>query len=430
MNLQGLSLEQAPPYIVPNIFFVSAFLFGAFSAVFMLFGDTESIFTRFSFDYLGIVHLFVLGVFANVMMGASFQMLPVIAGATYKKVKLSALSIFTLYEVGVISLVIGFLTTSTPLLKLGALLIGSGVSIFVLSTISALKKSSFKEVSINGFRVANLFFLTAVIQGVVMLFSLFGEMELDISYIVTLHSSFGMFGWVFILIVSVAFWVVPMFYVTTSYPLFCKKFAPQSVLFLLLILPLFGLYFEYVYALILFTIPFLAFAISTFARFKNRKRKTKDGVVNLWILGVLSLILSALVLGLSPLFELNFYYFGVLFGFGFVLSIITGMILKIVPFLTWFHLSFKGVVDAPLGGEIVSSKTIMRIFYIHLVAFIFFILGAKFEFFFQDGGVDFFGGVFIYAHPYHKSKQDLYKIFQSKGLVLLSQTAPPSLCRS
>jgi len=374
MILQGLSLDQAPPYFVPNLFFLSGLSYMVVASIFAIFMPFGEIASRLHPSSLALIHLFTLGVFANIMMGASFQMLPVVAGARYPAVVTLSLLIYAFFQVGVVLLIVAFLTFEALFFKSSALFLGTGVFIFTASTIFALRTSSYKESSNNGIRAANIAFLVTLLLAIFLIASLLG-VDVEVVRLLSLHSSFGAFGWIFLLILSVSFWVIPMFYVTSPYPRYCKKIIlPLSVVLLV---------FNATYLL---SLPLIAYALSTLRRVKERRRKLKEGVVYFWTFGMLSLLIFSLLLVLSYFFEREFYYyFGVLFGCCFVLSVMLGMLLKIVPFLTWFHLSYLGVFDAPMPGEMIAQSATIRAFYLHLAGAALLLLAPVFEPFFNVG---------------------------------------------
>ena len=77
-NQSGLSLDQAPPLSVVLRFFVTASLFGIVAGVLLLiFGD--SVFDASTKEARVLTHILALGVMGPFMLGALFQMLPVIA---------------------------------------------------------------------------------------------------------------------------------------------------------------------------------------------------------------------------------------------------------------------------------------------------------------------------------------------------------------
>ena len=89
----------------------------------------------------------------------------------------------------------------------------------------------------------------------------------------------------------------------------------------------------------------------------------------LWISGVL----------FSPIGDAR--YFSILLGIGLIqgvaLSVINGMLYKIVPFLSWFHLQNRQMalmcmtVRVPHMKEFVTDKSAKRQFYLHLSGLVF-----------------------------------------------------------
>jgi hypothetical protein len=64
------------------------------------------------------------------------------------------------------------------------------------------------------------------------------------------------------------------------------------------------------------------------------------------------------------------FLLGVLFIIGFSISVINGMLYKIVPFLVWLHLQSynKGRVSLPNIKEIIPDTRARRQFYMHVAA--------------------------------------------------------------
>lgn len=57
-----------------------------------------------------------------------------------------------------------------------------------------------------------------------------------------------------------------------------------------------------------------------------------------------------------------------LFGVGFALSVMNGMLYKIIPFLVWFHLSGAGVFSIPSMREMIEERSMWGQFYLHSLA--------------------------------------------------------------
>jgi hypothetical protein len=77
----GLNLEQAPPLAIPTSFFLVA-PFAAIAAGLLLLVHGEALLvTRFAGPTAALTHLGTLGFVGSVMLGALYQMIPVVAGA-------------------------------------------------------------------------------------------------------------------------------------------------------------------------------------------------------------------------------------------------------------------------------------------------------------------------------------------------------------
>jgi hypothetical protein len=68
-------------------------------------------------------------------------------------------------------------------------------------------------------------------------------------------------------------------------------------------------------------------------------------------------ILGSLVWLSSGFIEEDILSFaGVIIGGGFLMSVMSGMLYKIIPFLVWFHLNGMGYMSIPSMGEMVHKK--------------------------------------------------------------------------
>ena len=157
-----------------------------------------------------------------------------------------------------------------------------------------------------------------------------------------LHLAFALAGWVAMLVVAVAYQVVPMFQMTAPYPQPLRAWlAPAIAAVLLLATALSVWHPEWLWfswlplALLLAT-----FAIATLWLLAHRRRKVGDASLAFWRLGLIALLAAIAVAAASW-----FFAFGVtmqlavmLFIAGFALSVVCAMLYKIVPFLVWLHL--------------------------------------------------------------------------------------------
>jgi hypothetical protein len=367
----GLSLEQAPPISVVLNFFITASIFGSLLAVFLVLDSLELISFVTQTKELIIVHTLALGVMASFMLGALFQMLPVIAGVVIQLPTKKATVVHLLLVVGVLVQVIAFAKGNSSLLYfLAGAYLGSGLLYALGSMLKELLKIKNHSSSSKGMIFALLSFTLAILLGLYLLLSLGGYVNgLHFVEAKEAHYSFALFGWVSLLIVSVSFQVIEMFYVTPKYPPLMSNYLTATI-FLLLLLKTILLFMGITTQLINIMLPilFILYAISTLERLNNRKRPTSDATVWFWSLGMALLILSMTIsflgntLGVDKILtQISYLSF-----IGFALSIVFAMVYKIVPFLVWFHLSNQGYMEAPMMHDVIHPKKAKMHFKIHL----------------------------------------------------------------
>ena len=369
----GLSLDQAPPISVVFRFFLSGSLFGILAGILILLFGTK-IFSPDTAEALILTHTLTLGVMLSFMFAALFQMLPVIAGVKLTSpVKKANLVQYPLV-LGVLLLLSAFHTGKPILFESASVLLGSTIlgiaSVMLVRLLSLPNHSS----SSRGMTIALVSLALLTLLALYLTSTLSGLWEGSYyTQIKTAHYSFGLFGWIALLIISISFQVIEMFYVTPSYPDFISKSLPQRLFGLLLLGLVFGFFLEKTWLVIdlLIILFMLCYALMTLRRLSQRKRPIADATVWLWRLGMGLLVLSmAATLNtrfytLPKLDALNYIFFA-----GFALSIVFAMFYKIVPFLTWFHLNSQGYFTAPMMHEVIHPKTAMKHLYIHVATLI------------------------------------------------------------
>lgn len=365
----GLSLEQAPPISVVLRFFVTGAIFGIVLSIFMFLdllhvdlGNIQPIVT----------HTLFLGVMASFMLGALFQMLPVIAGVIIKMPTKRAMIVHLLFVVGLLLQLSSFIYSSIPLLYfLGGAYLGIGLLYGVYLMLKELIKIKDHSSSSKGMIYSLVSFVIAIILGIYLLLSLGGYTDgLGFLKIRELHYSFALFGWLSLLIISVSFQVIEMFYVTPKYPNIMSRYLTLTIFILLyskLVISLFGLELSIIN--ILLSTLFILYAITTIHRLYHRKRPTSDATVWFWRLGMGLLIVTMLITISNQLIDIDhkIEMLSYITFIGFSLSIIFAMVYKIVPFLTWFHLSNQGYIEAPMMHDVIHPKKAKIHFYIHII---------------------------------------------------------------
>ncbi|MGD9654897.1 MAG: hypothetical protein AB7U44_06845 [Sulfuricurvum sp.] len=386
---QGLSLDQAPPIAVVLRFFLSLPFFGTLLAILMILYP-HAIITPSHPVSLAAIHLFFLGVITMSMIGALFQMQSVLGGRPIPAPGGNALIIHTFLTAGVLSLCSAFLFTLAPLFILAAVLLGAAL-IYTANLILPLLFGEITHDTLRGMRLSLISLAITALFGIVMASS-YANNSFSPSYdaIRTSHYSLGLIGWIATLIIAVAFQVVEMFYVTSPYSLWCKRNGFRiitaslalKILWLFLELPYVWV-FDGILAALLF-----GFIATTVRRLRERKRRVSDVSIWFWAFGLLMLCVSLISHLLCLITSLQTFEIAALLGFGtFALSIILGMIGKIVPFLVWFHLNAAGYMETPIMSNVIPAPRNKTLFILLVIGSVSAFLALLNPLFFRIAGI-------------------------------------------
>ncbi len=371
LNTSGLSLEQAPPISIPFRFFLTAPLFGIAAGLVLLIAGEGALVSRWSPTTLALTHLLTLGLLGMVMCGAMLQMLPVIAGSPVPAVvPVGALSHF-LIGTGLVALQGGFLGAGVAWMGSAVVLLGAGFLLLIGAVAVALWRVQAPSTTIVGMRLALLALLLTVSLGTLLAGGYAGLLRLPgAASLTNTHLTWGLAGWIGLLLVSVSFQVVPMFQVTPDYPAWFRRWAPVLVFTAMVAWTLLrhwggeaGLPAVLAPALVaLVGLVFVGYAVVTLGLQRRRKRRLSDVTLWFWRLAMASLLLAVLLLiggivwpgfAASPRYPLAV---GVVLLLGVALSAVNGMLYKIVPFLSWFHLQNRQVKSMCLSVPVPHMK--------------------------------------------------------------------------
>ncbi|MCI0500311.1 MAG: hypothetical protein L0Y61_01010 [Epsilonproteobacteria bacterium] len=393
----GLSLDQAPPFEAPLKFFLTAPIMAIIGSLMVLFGETNII----------ALHLVTIGFLIMMMFGAMQQMLPVVAGVVIKKSLFTANLTYGFLLIFLFSFSIGFYYYLAGFLQFSIIALLLSIAFFSIVSLKGLFEVQNRSLIVNGMIVSFGFFVMAFLLGLLMIYLHISENIGELySQILSLHFNIIFFGWVFLLIATIAFQVIPMFWVCEAYTKNEQKIiifgTTMSLLLLIADTSLhFGLYiiFKFFIALI-----GLFFSFITYTKLQKRKRKLRDQSVLFWQTGLLFFIFGLFAFITSEFIEFDQYITLIMFG-GFAISIINGMAYKIIPFLTWFHLSSKGIFTVPNMRDMIVDKLITLQRYLHILAFATFLFDMQIgAFLFLLSNIFLFYNLLIPARIYFSLK--------------------------
>ncbi|MCR4304282.1 MAG: hypothetical protein NUV63_08700 [Gallionella sp.] len=374
MKIASLSTEQAPPISVPLRFFAAAPLFLMLAALMLVSGADNPFADTRTPALLAATHCITLGFMAMVMLGAMQQILPVVVGSPMPASRLTAWLTFLPLISGALLLPSGFLLGEPVLLNLAWPLLGFAFTAFIIASLISLVRSR----AYNAAKTAVLLSITAlggaITAGMMLAYGYATGSLLPYTELITVHISLSLGGWVMLLIIGVSFQVVPMFQLTPNYPKWLAgSLVPAA--FVVLLLSLLPLLFEpsphwaIVIAQTLFWLLAGSYAVTTLRLQSKRRRRVADATLSFFRMGMMALLCAALF-ALATLFFPEIDHLAtlsaVLFMLGFAMSLMHGMMYKIVPFLVWFHLFRDGIKSGvPNMKQIIPEIWMWRHLWLH-----------------------------------------------------------------
>lgn len=374
-----LSLEQTPPLAVPIRFFLTAPLFGMAAALLALWIGPGHMGSRWQPGVLAFTHLLTLGYLAMVMFGALFQLLPVLVGVRLRWPLPTARAIHGLLVAGTLLLVTAFLRDGVGWFIAAALVLALAIGAFLAVIGHALWNACSVHDTVCAMKLALTSLGVTLILG---LWLVLGHVDSELgprAVLIDLHLSWGLLGWVGLLLVGVAYQVVPMFQITAEYRPRLRRWLPWLVLLLLIAWSLAFMHLPRLAWLpgLGLAVVFAMFALVTLQLQRRRLRRLPDVTVDFWYLGLACLLAAA---GLWLLhqgwphamptarFQL---WWGVLVVVGTGVAVISGMLYKIVPFLVWLHLNnrlqeagqWQG--NLPTMRQVIAERQARRHLHLH-----------------------------------------------------------------
>jgi hypothetical protein len=341
---EGLKLEQAPPLAIPASFFLLAPCSLIAAGLLLLAEGQALLWTRFAGATAALAHLGTLGFLGSVMLGALYQMIPVVAGAPVPLIRAAHL-VHAAYAAGVAALVVGLAANLRSLILAGASALALSLLGFLVAAGIALARAPAGGRTVWGMRLAVAGLLAVTALGIVSSFARASAIVLPaLPSFILVHLALGIVVWIGALLTCVSFQVVPMFYLTPGFPIWVER------LLIGLVASSFGLLLA---ALALGAEPIVVAAcalpgaaaiwlvhpIVTLLLLRRRRRKRRDPSLAFWKAG-LSAGLLALPLGAAAVLADDTRWplaFGWTVLFGWAGLVVHGMLGRIVPFLVWFH---------------------------------------------------------------------------------------------
>ena len=314
---------------------------------------------------MALTHLGTLGLLGSVMLGAMYQMVPVVAGVPVPAVRAAGL-VQALWVVGLGCLVGGLMLGQPWTLRAGMAALGLALGVFLLPTARALSLAN-PSPTVNGMRVALLGLASVAALGVMLAAGHAGLFHVpERGLVLRLHLTMGLVVWVGGLLTAVSWQVVPMFYLARPVPRWGQRAVLGGVT-TSAVLPWCGLLLDSPTAVLLGAAPgllavFVLHPVLTLSALHHRRRKRRDESLRGWQLGMVCALVTALLLPLAELGSdprLPLAVAWVAIG-GWAGLVVHGMLSRILPFLVWFHCysELAGLQEVPSLKELLPDRTV------------------------------------------------------------------------
>jgi hypothetical protein len=400
--MNPISRDFAPPLKLIAPFFKFGVIFYLLSMIALLF--FEPTFSYQQMDVAGWVHLFLLGFVMMIIFGAMAQLIPVVLEVGHVVVDVYYV-ILPLLGIGASVMVIGFWLMPS-LLPYGGLLVLVAMMIFAFENIATLKKTELKTLTVRTVAWSNGYLLLGILTGFAIALGLAGDLGINVTLMLKAHVYAVLGGYVMLTIMGLSLTLIPMFSLAHGFneePInkaFNILISGVGIVFLGALIG-----FEWLmnigYIISFIGVIFYIWQIYIIA--KLTVRKELDVWAKSMIFAFCSLVLSMMTGVVTLLTDAqNMLHTTVwFFLLGFVSSMITGHLYKIVPFLVWFErfAPLVGKEKVPMLHEMYSKEGASMMFNFTVTGVILGGFGLLFEsdILFKAGGSFLFtGAIFLY----------------------------------
>lgn len=382
MKTGGLSLEQAPPLSIPASFFLTIPIGVLLAGCIMMLTGVASLVSPWMPQALALTHAGTLGILAMGMMGALYQMTPVIAGAVVPFARIAHF-VHALMLAGLAGFAWRLLGGPTFAMSFAIGCFTLALLAFLLPLGWALMRTGTKTETVQGMRLAVLSLAAITVIGLIMAHGYSGgTFPVNRMLWVQIHLTLALLGWVGGLIMAVSWQVIPMFYLASNTGKTTMRWFFGLVL-AGLILPLASVFVSEetgsylspgqlagIAALPAAIVIWLLHPALILRNISQRKRKRSDASLLFWKAGlgtaflIIPLAVTALLLP-DPRWQVLFGWVTI---WGWAAMIMHGMLSRIVPFLVWFHRysARVGFEPVPSMRSLLPQKKIKTGFILHL----------------------------------------------------------------
>lgn len=365
-NSQTTTTHTSHKVVLPFYLYAAV----AFLAATLLLFTSAPVFTGHFFQpkILAITHTMALGWGTMIILGASYQLLPVLTETNLFSPAIAWCS-FILAAVGIPLLVYAFYTFDLGWpAKTGGTLVVTAVIAYFINVYGTMGKR--QNVHAVYCLTAAAWLLLTTVTGLLLIFNFTAPFlpKEALTYL-PLHAHIGIAGWFLLLIIGVGSRLIPMFLISkyeNPILLWCIYYLVNGGLLLFV-----GLFFVQAGELLyMFPIAAVGAALALFGyycyrcfRLRIRRRVERQLAVSLASVGILAappgLLIPIIALGATGREDARpTLVYGFLIFFGWITAVILGMTFKTLPFIVWNKIYHHRAASAqtPNPKDLVGTK--------------------------------------------------------------------------
>jgi hypothetical protein len=336
-TMMGPNTDNAPPLALPMTFFVTG-LAGLVALVADLLTHVDAL---MAFAYgdgavLAATHLMTLGFVSMAMMGAMYQLVPVVLNTKLWSVRLGAVH-YAIFVPGVTLMVGGFFGAGIPWLVAGGSLVVSAVAVFLYTMGRTLARAP--QWDIPGWYLAtSLSYLALTVSLGWLLAYNVARPFLPVLSALPVHMVLGGVGWFTLTLMGVSYKLLPMFSLTHVKPRYgWWVYALVNAAIWVVGVGSWWTGVAVVVGGILALAGLGLYLTDVRALWRGRLRRQADPPVYLALAGSIGGMATVVAAVAAWLWTRAYVVPFFLFFFGWLGMSILGYLQKIVPFLVWLH---------------------------------------------------------------------------------------------
>lgn len=368
--MSGIKQNRGLFRIVVTHYVAAAFCFLVLSGM-ILFSVKAFTGHYFHPQILAITHMAALGWGTMIILGASYQLIPVVLETDLYSERLAWLS-FALFVPGLIALVYSFWVFVPGIhMQCGAILLLLAVVLFTVNVYLTAKKKKQETIQEDFIFSACICLCLTVALGTALVFNftlpLFPQ---DHLHFLKLHAHLGLIGWFLLMLIGVSSKLVPMFlvssYQSTKLLTYSYYLIVGALLYFLIDSYLFGLSLRTYLIFAIGAAGMACYFIFILKCLRSRLRKHIDLPMITSLLSFILLKIATLSVPLIIYFHLKnnplTIRFSMIYGefmlMGWITALILGQTFKTLPFIVWVkhyeHLT--GKLKTPMPADLFANN--------------------------------------------------------------------------